>query len=73
MKRCGKQLTARRQPICGEMYGGTYRFCDSCFKQNEKLYPQGWSAYPGDVCRHGVYTGGCGVDYMCGQCEDGVA
>jgi hypothetical protein len=22
-------------------------------------------------CRHGVYVGGCGVDWMCGPCEDG--
>lgn len=26
-------------------------------------------AYP--YCPHGVYTGGCGVDYMCGVCENG--
>lgn len=23
-------------------------------------------------CRHGVYVGGCGADYMCGRCEDGA-
>ena len=23
-------------------------------------------------CRHGVYVGGCGVDWMCGPCEDGA-
>lgn len=22
-------------------------------------------------CRHGVYTGGCGIDFMCGLCESG--
>lgn len=22
-------------------------------------------------CKHGVYTGGCGIDYMCGACEMG--
>lgn len=22
-------------------------------------------------CRHGVYVGGCGADYMCGACENG--
>jgi hypothetical protein len=27
------------------------------------------SYYP--YCIHGVYVGGCGVDYMCGACEDG--
>ena len=27
------------------------------------------SNYP--YCIHGVYVGGCGIDYMCGQCEMG--
>lgn len=27
-------------------------------------------ARPGH-CRHGVYVGGCGIDWMCGACEDG--
>ena len=22
-------------------------------------------------CKHGVYVGGCGIDYMCGACELG--
>ena len=22
-----------------------------------------------DYCPHGVYVGGCGIDYMCGICE----
>jgi len=22
-------------------------------------------------CEHGVYVGGCGIDYICGQCESG--
>lgn len=26
---------------------------------------------PHDHCRHGVYVGGCGPDYMCGRCELG--
>jgi len=26
---------------------------------------------PRDYCRHGVYVGGSGVDYMCGACENG--
>lgn len=27
---------------------------------------------PEGYCRHGVYVGGCGVDWMCGACEDGA-
>jgi hypothetical protein len=27
------------------------------------------NAYP--YCPHGVYVGGCGIDYMCGRCENG--
>jgi hypothetical protein len=23
-------------------------------------------------CEHGVYVGGCGIDWMCGYCENGV-
>lgn len=26
---------------------------------------------PEGYCRHGKYVGGCGVDWMCGACEDG--
>lgn len=22
-------------------------------------------------CRHGVFTGGVGIDWICGACEDG--
>lgn len=24
-------------------------------------------------CEHGVYVGGCGADYMCGYCEQGIS
>ncbi|HZZ17152.1 MAG TPA: hypothetical protein VFE08_14455 [Candidatus Sulfotelmatobacter sp.] len=24
-------------------------------------------------CEHGTYVGGCGADYMCGYCEDGIS
>lgn len=24
-----------------------------------------------NYCKHGVYVGGCGIDYMCGYCESG--
>ena len=20
-------------------------------------------------CKHGIYVGGCGIDWMCGRCE----
>ena len=23
-------------------------------------------------CEHGVYVGGCGIEWMCGHCENGV-
>lgn len=26
---------------------------------------------PYPYCKHGVYVGGCGIDYMCGACEMG--
>lgn len=45
--------------------------CDNCEKELQKRYPQGWMYYPGDVCEHNRYTGGCGIDWMCQECEDG--
>lgn len=28
---------------------------------------------PHDHCVHGKYVGGCGIDWICGYCEDGVS
>lgn len=56
---------------CGTWWGGRQLICDDCIEKYEVLYPQGWRGYPGDVCKHGVYVGGCGYDYMCFQCEMG--
>lgn len=25
-----------------------------------------------NFCKHGVYVGGCGIDWMCQRCEDGT-
>ena len=43
--------------------------CRKCYELLSERYPQGWNYYAGDTCKHGVYTGGCGVDLMCPQCE----
>lgn len=56
---------------CGLYYGGEKLFCDDCRKKFEKLYPQGWVGYPGDVCKHGYYVGGIGADILCPHCENG--
>ena len=56
---------------CGKWRGGEKVFCDDCLARYEALYPQGWTGYPGDTCKHGRYTGGSGADYMCGACEFG--
>jgi len=70
MHRCKKIINEDTKRKCGVPQGvGGYEFCDPCYKKNEEAYPQGWSYYPGDICEHGVYTGGCGIDWMCGQCE----
>jgi len=45
--------------------------CDECYPIYSLLYPQGWQTYPGDVCEHGTYVGGCGRDWLCGPCELG--
>jgi len=46
-------------------------FCVGCLTRMEFEYPQGWSYYPGDICEHGAYVGGSGIDWMCGPCESG--
>ena len=56
---------------CGKTVAGVVQMCNECVAKYNKIYPQGWSYYPGDTCKHGVYVGGCGVDYMCPQCENG--
>ena len=56
---------------CGEWYDGGIVLCDKHEAQAKARYPQGWRAYPGDICPHGVGTGGSGIDWMCGPCEMG--
>lgn len=65
---CGKK-TGRGK--CGSYFMGRIVLCDECFAKYDAQYPQGWRGYPGDVCEHGNYTGGCGIDYMCPRCESG--
>ena len=62
------------QASCGDTqtdYQGytEMRLCDPCNSKYKVQYPQGWETYPGDKCVHGVYVGGVGYDYMCGDCE----
>jgi hypothetical protein len=54
---------------CGTFVGGRKVLCERCERVAEREYPQGWRGYPGDVCEHGVYVGGCGVDHICPRCE----
>lgn len=60
-----------REIFCGEWRYGARVLCDVHLKEAQKEYPQGWNYYPGDVCQHGVYVGGCGPDLMCFNCEMG--
>jgi len=57
--------------LCGTSWAGEIKLCTPCTKKYLKQYPQGWKYYPGDTCRHGVYVGGIGADYMCSYCESG--
>ena len=57
---------------CGTSFGGTRLMCDRCEKRAIREFPQGWKFYPGDVCEHGRYVGGCGADLMCSACEMGA-
>lgn len=56
---------------CGEWQDGAKRYCNGHEALYEAEYPQGWAYYPGDICRHGRYTGGSGADLMCINCELG--
>lgn len=74
----GKAIVGTRRdgsPIeveCGRWWGGERVYCTNCEDRLAELYPQGWVGYPGDVCQHGVYVGGCGIDHICPACEDGL-
>ncbi|MHA2046157.1 MAG: hypothetical protein ACW99G_15300 [Candidatus Thorarchaeota archaeon] len=57
------------QVDCGKWYAGQREFCSDCVQEYLDKYPQGWRYYPGDVCQHGTYVGGCGVDHLCMACE----
>lgn len=60
------------EPVpCGDWYNGGKVFCKAHEDYFAEQYPQGWASYPGDVCVHGVYVGGCGIDWMCHDCEMG--
>lgn len=67
----GRTFASGRDIMCREWVSGEVQLCDLHLKDAEKNYPQGWRAYPGDVCPHGKYTGGSGIDRMCGYCENG--
>ena len=63
--------TEERPVYCGTwstLEGGTI-LCDACEAKLKLKYPQGWQHYPGDVCKHGRYVGGVGIDHMCQACE----
>jgi hypothetical protein len=60
------------EPVpCGAWHDGHQRYCDGHEALYESEYPQGWAYYPGDICPHGRYVGGSGVDLMCINCELG--
>lgn len=55
---------------CGEWRAGSGKmFCKAHIALLEDEYPQGWDYYPGDICPHGKYVGGSGIDLMCMSCE----
>jgi hypothetical protein len=82
MAGCGKETTQtvptkwhykEVRSTCGQTsISGGVVLCDKCRKDAHKAYPQGYRNVPGDICCHGTYVGDeGGIDYLCGQCEDG--
>lgn len=58
--------------VCGRlvrdenMLGSVPYVCEDCMEGDDM------SSHDRDgYCIHGVYTGGCGIDWMCGHCEMG--
>lgn len=67
-----QEMVPRYEPVpCGDWFNGGEVFCRDHEKLFQEEYPQGWRSYPGDICPHGMYTGGSGIDWMCHQCEMG--
>jgi len=68
----GVNVYTEEWPVyCGSwstLEGGTV-LCDGCEAAMKARYPQGWRHYAGDTCKHGVYVGGVGIDWMCQACE----
>lgn len=63
-----EQTQTHQEPMSGE-YSNGEELTVKEYKRLIKYYPQGWRYYAGDTCKHGVYVGGCGIDWMCGRCE----
>lgn len=57
---------------CGDWWNGGVALCEGHEIMYREEYPQGWQSYPGDICPHGRYVGGVGIDHMCGFCEMGA-
>ena len=56
---------------CGRSGPNGKEYCRDHERYYSLMFPQGWDYYPGDVCEHSSYTGGCGIDYLCHYCEMG--
>ena len=71
--RCQLKKQTRKPCLKPSKYNGescpNEEYCNNCREWWSYCYPQGWSYYAGDICEHGVYTGGCGIDWMCFRCE----
>lgn len=51
----------------GNYTTGRNRVAPKWKRQERDMYDRHQSGY----CPHGVYVGGCGIDWMCGRCESG--
>jgi hypothetical protein len=50
-----------------------YDIQDEMYDRDDRNDRPTQSYYDGDFCEHGVYVGGCGIDWMCSWCEDGIS
>lgn len=42
------------------------------YEENDRQSDEARKTLGDGFCRHGVYVGGCGIDWMCGACEAGI-
>lgn len=75
---CQRDLEVSQQWLDDREEGDDMTICNECGNEFDAAYDGQARCvdceegnYDYDYCIHGVYVGGCGIDWMCGHCEMG--